>query len=210
MSSRGRPRNPILSRRGIAEAALALVDAEGIEALTTRRLARELGVEGPSLYNHVAGRDDLLDEITALIAEDIDLSPLASDDWPAALREFARSYRAAFDAHPNAIGTIVQRPVNTRIALDAYNLAFEALARWGWSPLEACRIMAALDFLVLGSAIEPFAGGFTRAPADYEAEHPYLAAGLRAAHGHDIDNDGFELALDALLGALQVAVGGRA
>ena len=79
---------------------------------------------------------------------------------------------------------------------------FEALTRWGWTHLQAGRIMAAIDFLVLGSAIEPFAGGFTLGAAEYEAEHPHLAAGLRAAAGHDIDSDGFELALDALLARL--------
>jgi AcrR family transcriptional regulator len=199
VSSRGRPSKPILSRRGIAERALALVDAEGLEALTTRRLARELGVEGPSLYNHVRGRDDLIDAITELIAEDIDFEPLEGGEPARSLRGFARSYRAAFAAHPNIIGTIVQRPVNTALALAAYDRLYAALTGWGWEPLEAGRLMAAIDFVVLGSAIEPFRGGFVRPPEHYAAEHPHLAAGLRAAAGHDIDRDGFELALDALL-----------
>ncbi|WP_217146263.1 TetR/AcrR family transcriptional regulator, partial [Streptomyces sp. AC627_RSS907] len=47
-----RPRKPLLSRERIVTAALALVDAEGLQAVSTRRLAAELGVSGPSLYNH--------------------------------------------------------------------------------------------------------------------------------------------------------------
>ena len=67
-----RPTKPILSRRGIAQEALRLVEEEGIEGLTTRKLAKRLGVEGPSLYNHVANRDDLLDAMTGLIDEYVD------------------------------------------------------------------------------------------------------------------------------------------
>ena len=93
-------------RRGIAVEALALVDEEGIEALTTRRLAKRLGVEGPSLYNHVSGRDDLLDEMTALIDEQVDTSLLDHPDWRVGLVEFARSYRRAFAAHPHIVATI--------------------------------------------------------------------------------------------------------
>src|ERR671924_135204 len=87
-----RPSKPILSRRGIAQAALELVDEKGIEALTTRRLGRRLGVEGPSLYNHVASRDDLIDEITTIIDEEIDVATLETQEWRAALAAFARSY----------------------------------------------------------------------------------------------------------------------
>ena len=97
-----RPSKPLLSRRGIATEALALVDEEGIEALTTRRLAKRLGVEGPSLYNHVKGRDDLLDEMTSLIDEQVDTSLLEHPDWRVGLVEFARSYRRAFAAHPHS------------------------------------------------------------------------------------------------------------
>ena len=76
-----RPTKALLSRRGIAEEALRLVEEEGMEALTTRRLAKRLGVEGPSLYNHVANRDDLLDEMTSLIDEHVDASLLEQEDW---------------------------------------------------------------------------------------------------------------------------------
>ncbi|MGK8509562.1 TetR/AcrR family transcriptional regulator [Nocardia asiatica] len=55
-----RPRRPLLTRDRIIETALALVDAEGLAAVSTRRLATELGVQGPSLYNHVRTKDDLM------------------------------------------------------------------------------------------------------------------------------------------------------
>ena len=54
-------------------AALALADAEGIEALSMRRLAKELGVEAMSLYNHVANKDEILDGIIDLVAGEFEL-----------------------------------------------------------------------------------------------------------------------------------------
>uniref|UniRef100_UPI00189226D4 TetR family transcriptional regulator n=1 Tax=Catenulispora rubra TaxID=280293 RepID=UPI00189226D4 len=69
-----RPRTPLLSRDGIIAAALALVDAEGLEALSTRRLAAELGVSGPSLYNHVATKDELIDAVVDCVVAGVDVS----------------------------------------------------------------------------------------------------------------------------------------
>ena len=69
-----RPRTPLLSRDGIVAAALALVDAEGLEALSTRRLAAELGVSGPSLYNHVATKDELIDAVVDSVVARVDVS----------------------------------------------------------------------------------------------------------------------------------------
>lgn len=194
-----RPSKPILSRRGIAEEALALVDEEGIEALTTRRLARRLGVEGPSLYNHIPSRDALLDEMTVLIDEHVDTSLLEDPDWRVGVAEFARSYRRAFAAHPHIVATISARPVRTDTALRAYESAFAAFARFGWDGHTAATVMAAIDYLVLGSAIETFSGGFDRSPEEYDTGYPHLAAALRASGDADIDNLGFELGLTALI-----------
>ena len=201
-----RPPKPLLSRRGIATEALALVDEEGIEALTTRRLAKRLGVEGPSLYNHVKGRDDLLDEMTSLIDEQVDTALLEHPDWRVGLAEFARSYRRAFAAHPHIVATVSARPVNTHTALHAYDRAFEAFARFGWDGHTASVVMAAVDFLVLGSAIETFKGGFDRPAAAYEPDYPHLARALRAAGEDDIDDLGFELGLAALVAWLEAKV----
>jgi AcrR family transcriptional regulator len=194
-----RPTKPLLSRRGIAVEALTLVDEEGIEALTTRRLAKRLGVEGPSLYNHVRGRDDLLDEMTALIDEQVDTSLLEHADWREGLPAFARSYRRAFAAHPHIVATVSARPVRTDVALRAYDEAFAAFQRFGWDGHTAAVVMAAVDFLVLGSAIETFKGGFDRPAGEYDPAYPHLASALRAAGDDDVDDLGFELGLAALV-----------
>jgi AcrR family transcriptional regulator len=198
-----RPSKPLLSRRGIATEALALVDEEGIEALTTRRLAKRLGVEGPSLYNHVKGRDDLLDEMTSLVDEQVDTALLGHPDWRVGIAEFARSYRRAFAAHPHIVATVSARPVNTHTALQAYDEAFAAFERFGWDPHTSAVVMAAVDFLVLGSAIETFKGGFDRPAGEYAQDYPHLAAALQASEVDDVDDLGFELGLAALIAKVE-------
>ena len=73
------PRLP-LSRERVLRAAIALADAGGIEALTMRKLAQELGVEAMSLYHHVAKKEDLLAGIVDLVLQEIE-SPARGTDW---------------------------------------------------------------------------------------------------------------------------------
>ena len=69
-----KPRAP-LSRERVLRAALVLADDGGIESLTMRRLGQELQVEAMSLYNHIAGKDDILDGIVDLVFSEIALPP---------------------------------------------------------------------------------------------------------------------------------------
>ena len=99
-----RPRNPKaaarrpLNKERVLRAALALADAEGIEALSMRRLAKELGVEAMSLYNHVANKDEILDGIIDLVAGEFEL-PSDTDDWKAAMRRHLVSARDVLVLH---------------------------------------------------------------------------------------------------------------
>jgi AcrR family transcriptional regulator len=194
-----RPSTPILSRARIAGAALELIDEQGFDALTTRRLAQRLGVKDPSLYNHISSRDDLLDEVHALII-DQELASLPVDgDWRVALAEFARSYRRAFARHPHVIATIARRPISTPVSLSVYNDLFRFLGHHGFDAPAALAITAAIDFLCLGAAIEPFAAGYDRPPIEYQDEYPHLAHALAQGELESADDRGFELALAALL-----------
>lgn len=113
MCRMARPRKPLLSRDRIVEAAGALVDAEGLDAVSTRRLAAELGVSGPSLYNHFRNKDEILDAVADSVSAQVDLSMFEEDDprdWPAALHDWAVSYRAALAAHPHIVPVLAQGP----------------------------------------------------------------------------------------------------
>src|SRR5215211_4444873 len=87
------PRTP-LSRRRVLEAAVALADERGVGELTMRKLAKELGVEAMSLYNHVANKDDLLDGMIDIVFGEID-PPSSDGDWKDELRKRAISTREA-------------------------------------------------------------------------------------------------------------------
>ena len=194
-----RPSTPILSRARIARAALELIDEQGFDALTTRRLAQRLGVRDPSLYNHISSRDDLLDEVHALIVEQ-DMPSLPLDgDWREVLTEFARSYRRAFARHPHVIATIARRPINTPASLSVYDDLFRFLGHHGFDPPAVLAITAAIDFVCLGAASETFAAGYDRPPIEYQAEYPYLAYALGHGGLESADDRGFELALAALV-----------
>jgi AcrR family transcriptional regulator len=92
-------RRAALTRERVLRAAVALADDHGIDAVTMRGLAAGLGVEAMSLYNHVDNKDDLLDGMVEVVAEEIDEPPTGSD-WRAALRHRAMAAHQALLRHP--------------------------------------------------------------------------------------------------------------
>ncbi|MEZ0089426.1 TetR/AcrR family transcriptional regulator C-terminal domain-containing protein [Streptacidiphilus sp. EB129] len=209
----GRPSRALLSRGAIARAALEVVDEAGPDGLTMRALAERLGVKAASLYNHVAGKDELLDVLAELVNQEIDLGPLEDADVPAGLAAYARGYRAVFLRHPNTIALLARRRVEAEGQLRGYDALLAALGRAGLAPADAVEAAAALDYLVLGSALETFTAGFTRPPDGYRPHYPALADSLEAAAARGggpsgLDDRGFELALRLLLDGLQARATG--
>ncbi len=95
-----------LNRERVIEAAVRLADAHGIEALTMRRLAQELGVEAMSVYYHVANKDDILDGIVQEVLEQCEL-PAPGDEWKAAIRRTAISTHEVLVRHPWAASLVL-------------------------------------------------------------------------------------------------------
>ena len=200
-----RPRAPLLSREKIVTAALGLIDDEGLPALTTRRLAGLLGVSGPSLYNHFATMDDLVEAVADVVIGKVDLDGLADAGlpWPESMRRWARSYRDVLGAHPNLVPVAVHGPGRRPAALRLADAVYGATVRAGWPPREATEIGALMRFYVAGAALGSFAGGFSEDPALYGDDYPHLRrAHLLAARSRDIDDAAFELGLDSLLAGL--------
>src|SRR6185503_928479 len=155
-----RPRLPLLSRERIVERALAIIDADGLEELSTRRLARDLAVRAPSLYNHFATKEEILDAAANAIMAGVDLSMFGREEWPVALARWARAYRAALVAHPNAVPLIARGPARRPAALRLAETVFGALVDAGWPRRDATSIGAAMRYFVTGSALGSFALGF--------------------------------------------------
>lgn len=104
----------VLTRQRVLRAALDLLDREGVDALTMRNLAREVGASPMSLYGHVADRQDVLDGVYELMLQEIPLPVPEEVAWQEAIRASFRSYRQALLNHPHATAAVVRRPASGR------------------------------------------------------------------------------------------------
>lgn len=157
---------PPLNAQEIFRAALRLVDAEGLETLTMRRLAAELGVAAMTLYGHVNTKDDLLLGVLNLVNEEIALPDSSVPPWQA-YREVSREFRRVALQHPNLVPLIMRRPPTGSRGLLTLETALDALRRAGVPAPQAAlayRLMAsfAIGFVSLEC------GGFFL-PVDVEA-----------------------------------------
>ncbi|WP_212911006.1 TetR/AcrR family transcriptional regulator [Streptomyces sp. TS71-3] len=200
-----RPRKPLLSTDRIVATARELVDAEGLAAVSTRRLAAELGVSGPSLYNHFRTKDEILEAVADSVSAQVDLSMFEDGrNWRDALHEWAVSYRAALRAHPHIVPVLASGPGRRPAALRLADAVFGAMVDAGWPPAQATSIGALMRYFVMGSALGSFAGGFVDDAAAYDpGDYPHLGqAHLLAERQQKIDDRAFETGLSALLEGL--------
>lgn len=193
----------MLNRERIHQGALRIVDAEGLDGLSMRRLAAELGVRAPSLYGHVASKDDLLHSVANEVMDQVDVSAFDSGDWQQGLKVWARSYRAALASHPNLVPFLAYGPARREASLRAADAVHGGLVGAGWPPRYATMIGASTKYLVVGAAMGSFSRGFEDDVQIYVDRYPNLvdAPSLRQ-HADEIDADSFELALDAFLAGL--------
>jgi AcrR family transcriptional regulator len=222
--SRSRSRAP-LSRERVLDAAIRLADEGGIESLTMRRLARELGVEAMSLYNHVANKGDLVDAMVDLVVSEIEL-PATSDAWDVAVRECAISAHEVLLRHPWSC-SLVMSSTSTSIVRNARVRYMEwllgRLREAGFSPELTYHAYHALDSHILGFTLwelghsgaanairgdkdlADFAASFVRELR--AADYPYLAehAEQHVAALGDEGTSEFEFGLDLILDGLERA-----
>ncbi|SRR5690606_11467881 len=199
-----RPPRRLLSREQIVAAALELIDTDGLDEFSTRKLAAALGVRGPSLYNYFATKDEILQAVANEVIAKVDIEMLGQQDWVTALHGWARSYRAALAAHPNIVPFLARGPGRRPAALAMADAVFGALVEAGWPPSRATRIGALMRYFVAGSALGSFAYGFPADPDVYAGRYPHLRqAHLLTEHQRQVDDGAFEMGLNALLEGLR-------
>ncbi|MBF6364115.1 TetR/AcrR family transcriptional regulator C-terminal domain-containing protein [Nocardia puris] len=201
-----------LSRERVLRAALRYADEHGLAALSMRKLAQELGVEAMSLYNHVAGKDDLLDGLADLVVAEIAV-PEIGGDWKAAMRARAHSARAALRAHPWASGLISSRVIVGPAMLRYIDATLGCLHAAGFTYIQADRAWNAMDSHIYGFTLQE--NTFPLRPDEYataaaqflllipESTHPHMNALSRlvidGTHPGPADFDfGLNLLLDGL------------
>lgn len=192
-----------LNRPTLVAAALELLDEKGEDALSMRNLAARVDRRVSSLYNHVSGRPELVELIRREIVANIDTEPFATETWDVALERWARSYGAAFGAHPACIRLLATTPIRDETTYAMYERVVDGLSRGGWPAGEAVAVMRTVEAFVLGSALDMIA------PADLLTADA-LPAGLTAigcalAPEHAATSSAaaaFELGLTALIAGL--------
>jgi AcrR family transcriptional regulator len=203
-----------LNRERVVQAAVALADDAGLEALSMRKLGQRLGVEAMSLYNHVANKDDLLGGMIDAVFSEIDL-PVADVGWRPAMRQRAASVRAALARHRWATGLMELRTTHGPASLRHAESVLDCLREAGFSIEDATHASWLLDSYIYGFAIQeaglPFGTPEQLAemaevvlPQLSAAEYPRLneaaVAGYASGYGY---TDEFEFGLDLILDALE-------
>ena len=155
-----------LTRQKVLSAALKMADKGGIEALSMRNLAQALKVEAMSLYNHVKGKEDILDGLVELVASEIEL-PTVGGEWKEAMRRRAKSAHAALTRHPWATMLFV-----SRLNIGPHMLRYVDATIWclrdaGFSYPDADHAWNALDAFIYGFTLQK--RNFPLEPGQYAA-----------------------------------------
>jgi AcrR family transcriptional regulator len=140
-----------LSREVIAETALGIIDREGVEAATVRRVARELDAAPMSLYGHVANKQDLLDAVVDLAVRDAEL-PALTRDWRRDLESLFTGVHLLLSEHPAIVRIRFLQPVVRPDALRLGEAGMAILAGAGFEPAEAAACFRLLFTYTLGFA----------------------------------------------------------
>ncbi|WP_371785231.1 TetR/AcrR family transcriptional regulator C-terminal domain-containing protein [Streptosporangium subroseum] len=196
-----------LERDMIVATALRLLNEVGLDRLTLRRLATELGVQAPALYWHFKNKQELLDEMADALTREVPLRPLGEGEpWQDWLAERMRDQRRMLNSHRDAARLFVgARPgPGTHPALQ---IALESLDRAGFSPREALRGLFTLDHYVTGFVLEEQARP-TREPEEdlddarrWLADRPSLLAVFMESgppHGDEAFEHGLSLILEGI------------
>lgn len=134
------------------QVALAIADQEGIEAVTMRRLARELGVEAASLYHHLDGKTQILDGLVDLVAAEVE--PPTSTGWRKAIGQRAHSTRTTLRRHPWAVSLMASRTSPGPATLRLLEMGIRCFREDGFSVPLAAHAISVVDSYVHGFVLQ--------------------------------------------------------
>jgi AcrR family transcriptional regulator len=192
-----------LSRPRILAAALDLVDREGLDALTMRRLGAELGCEAMSLYNHIPDRAAILDGLFEVVLDELP-AVAVKGPWQAWLRGRAKDLRAVLRRHPNTLAVLGSRPAVTPAAIKHVEDVLAVLRGAGFSVASAVSAMQVLFAYVVGHTIATCSPGEIALPAYDELpgnEYPHVMEAAKVIATSDVEKE-FAFGLDAMLAGL--------
>ncbi|MCA1725987.1 MAG: TetR/AcrR family transcriptional regulator, partial [Thermomicrobia bacterium] len=219
-SPRARPRRarvhdrPPLSREQVIRAALAIVDREGLEAFSMRKLGAALGVDPMATYYYFPNKAAVLDGIADAVYAEVAPPPDATAPWDVRLRAVMCGYRQVFRAHPHTLPVLSTHPPSTPLMLRQGEAAVAILHSAGFPPVEAAQAVGCLSGYVVGMTLQEVGlqPGGVPDPTKEEImatvarlspdEFPTLSAAFRVGIPND-PNAQFETGLDLFIAGLR-------
>lgn len=148
----GRPRKPRISRRRVLELALQIIDEEGLDAVSIRRLGERLEVNGASLYYHFPNKDAIINGAAELALEDVQTPETPNTSWRTWLPANARRLREALVKHPE-LTRVINRRQATGMGMAMLDSSAERLIAEGVPTGAVMPMLEALQSFAVGSAI---------------------------------------------------------
>ena len=197
-----------LSRDHIARTAILLIERDGLDKLSMRKLGQALDVKAMSLYNHVRNKSDLLDAVHEQLLSGLKIPELRGD-WRESVRETASSFLKLLQAHPGLIPLFATRSAIAPGSLRTLDASLGLLVTAGFSAKEGLMIFQSIFALVIGHAVYHYG---RRDPDSYSAgagyqEYPHLAQ-LSQQMDYPPDEE-FDFGLEHLLTGLEGRLRGR-
>lgn len=206
-----------LTRERILEATMALIDREGLEGLSMRRLGSELGVEAMALYYYFRSKSALVDGLCEKVLSELDLETDSVREWSERLRRGLTSFRNVLRRHPNLVPLMTSRPVLTAAALRATEQQYAALRSGGLGPkavIDAHRTLGSYVFGYLLVETQFARSGLSE--SDFNPDLSFLTPEafpatfelmpFQAASGWD---EQFQIGLDLILAGIEAMAGDR-
>jgi AcrR family transcriptional regulator len=142
----------------VLQTALQIIDEEGVEGLSMRRLARALDRDPMSIYRHAATKAELLDGVVELVLGQLTVD-ITDEDWAAQLRHVAHQFRDIARSHPHVVPLLVTRPLSTPLGLRPLGTLrpleaiLELLIRAGFSDVDALHVYRSFYGFVQGHVL---------------------------------------------------------
>ncbi|MDX3749201.1 TetR/AcrR family transcriptional regulator C-terminal domain-containing protein [Streptomyces sp. NBC_01390] len=213
----GRGRRLGLTREKVIAAAVKVIDREGPDSFSLRRLATELDVEVMSLYNHVPNKDALLDGVAEMLLARIDFSGAVTGTWQDRIRAHAAAFRTAAKQHPKAFQLVCTRPTQSPAALESIRSALGAITEFGLAPEEQVHVLRSYVAFLVGTIMRELGSAITVGTVEPDQVQqrideitatgdPLLAstAPYLAVSDHDVE---FEYGIELLITGLATRAG---
>jgi TetR/AcrR family transcriptional regulator, tetracycline repressor protein len=200
-----RPKVPLISRRKALEAALGIIDNEGLKALSIRRLGDVMNVNGASLYHHFANKDEILVGVTQLALADVTAPRSDSDSWRVWLPMNAYRTRQALIAHPELIPIMLRR-VPLGIGSEEVEASVARLRAEGVEMSVIAPLMESFELLAISSALQTVGGASAaRDPAETATSEDSMYEQAQRDRGLS-DDELFEVVCAAVIASVESAV----